>query len=52
MEISSRAFHITIEYTEQMGESLSGVTRVVTLVKPLINKMEALFTKDNMELKT
>jgi hypothetical protein len=30
---------------------LSGVKRVVTLMKPLNNNMETIFTKDNKELK-
>ncbi len=35
-------FHITTEYTEQIWESLSGIMRVVTLVKPLSGKTEKI----------
>ncbi len=35
-----RMCHITTEYKEQIGVSLCGVTRVITLVKPLNGKLE------------
>ncbi len=48
MEIGNRTCHITTNFSEQIDESVSGVMRVVTLVKPHNNKMETTFTKDNM----
>ncbi len=50
-EIDYRTFHSITEYTEQIDESLSGVTKVITLVKPLNNKTESKFTKDKTNSK-
>jgi hypothetical protein len=46
-----RTCHITTEYKEQIGESLSWVTRVVTFVMPLNGKLENMLQKILHELK-
>jgi hypothetical protein len=51
VEIGYRTFYVTTEYTKQMDKSLSEVMGVVILRKPLNNKIETIFTKDNTELK-
>ncbi len=43
LKIGYRDVYITTEYTEQIGDSLSGVTRVVTLVKLLNGKFYKTF---------
>ncbi len=38
-------YHITTEYTHQIDESLKEATRAITLMKPLDNKLDTIFTK-------